>query len=239
MKTSRKISTRTTAKRQPQSSFSRDAQRSASGSAGRRTAGKVAITAAGRAPRRVAAKQRAAGQWGSQAPPKSNVSQRFPSNPRLELAISAMSAGSAPLIPKLRRNIGKAHQLLKSALRELSIALVGAKQMSELHHEFLGLTGPTDVLTFELGYDLRGRVTSGEIAICVPVARRQARTRGGKTEDEVLLYALHGLLHLCGYDDRTELDFQAMHRREDRILAELGIGPVFDTAPGRSLPGAK
>jgi rRNA maturation RNase YbeY len=200
--------------------------------------GNVVKSAVGRAPLRVAAKQRLAGQWGSQAPPEPNASRRFPSISRLELAISAMSAGSTPLIPNLRRSLGKAHRLLKSPLRELSIALVGAKQMSELHHEFLGLTGPTDVLTFELDHDSRGRITSGEIAICVPVARRQARARGGKTEHEVLLYALHGLLHLCGYDDRTESGFQAMHRREDHILAELGIGPVFNPAPDRSLSGA-
>jgi probable rRNA maturation factor len=164
--------------------------------------------------------------------------QRIPPAERLELAISAASAASAPLVPMLRRQLQRAYRLLNPPLKELSVALVGDKQMSELHHEFLGLTGPTDVLTFELEHDSCGRVTSGEIAICVPVARRQARLRGGRAEHEVLLYALHGLLHLCGFDDRTESGFHAMHRREDHILAALGIGPVFNPAPVRSLPGA-
>jgi probable rRNA maturation factor len=118
-----------------------------------------------------------------------------------------------------------------SSLKELSIALLGDPQMSELHHDFLGILGPTDVLTFELDTDSHGRVTSGEIAICVPEARRQARRRGGKIEREILLYAIHGMLHLAGFDDRTDRGFQLMHRREDQILIALGVGPVFGSAP--------
>ncbi|MGN6726072.1 MAG: rRNA maturation RNAse YbeY, partial [Tepidisphaeraceae bacterium] len=44
---------------------------------------------------------------------------------------------------------------------------------------------------------------------------------------ELLLYALHGVLHLSGYDDRTESDHRRMHRREDQILHRIGIGPLF------------
>ena len=44
---------------------------------------------------------------------------------------------------------------------------------------------------------------------------------------EVLLYALHGMLHLCGFDDRTAKDFAVMHEREDDILKKLGVGRVF------------
>jgi probable rRNA maturation factor len=156
----------------------------------------------------------------------------------LDLNISATSPAAARLAPMLRRNLLKAHQLLKSPLRDLSVALVCDSRMGELHHEFLGITGPTDVLTFELEQDSRGRVTSGEIVVCVPVARRQVKRRGGSFEHEVLLYALHGLLHLCGFDDRTDSDYQVMHRREDHILAALGIGPVFNSPPAVGRPGA-
>ncbi len=48
-----------------------------------------------------------------------------------------------------------------------------------------------------------------------------------RERNEVLLYALHGMLHLSGFDDRTDADFRKMHRMEDRLLARLGIGPVF------------
>jgi probable rRNA maturation factor len=96
-----------------------------------------------------------------------------------------------------------------------------------LHEEFMGVAGPTDVLTFELDHDARGRVVAGEVVVCVPYARREARRRGVAVEKELLLYALHGMLHLCGFDDRTDRDFAIMHRREDEILKKLGVGAVF------------
>jgi hypothetical protein len=47
----------------------------------------------------------------------------------------------------------------------------------------------------------------------------------------LLLYGLHGMLHLCGFDDRTERAFRAMHAKEDEILTRLGVGPVFRPTP--------
>jgi probable rRNA maturation factor len=123
-------------------------------------------------------------------------------------------------------------------LREVSIALVDDGQMAELHAQFLGIAGPTDVLTFELEHDKQKRVIAGEIVICIPEARRQARAAAVKTGDEVLLYAIHGMLHLSGFDDRTERGFCAMHRREDQILTALGVGPVFNRPhPSRTRRG--
>lgn len=54
-----------------------------------------------------------------------------------------------------------------------------------------------------------------------------ARRLGHPMAHELLLYALHGLLHLSGFDDRTDSEFAAMHAREDEILTRLGVGPVF------------
>jgi probable rRNA maturation factor len=71
----------------------------------------------------------------------------------------------------------------------------------------------------------------GEVVVCVPHARREARSRGTDPQDELLLYALHGVLHLSGHDDTTPRGYRRMHRLEDRILREIGVGPVFDPAP--------
>ena len=117
--------------------------------------------------------------------------------------------------------------MLRPPLAELSLALVGDAKMSALHEQFMGIAGPTDVLTFPLDEDARGRVTAGEVVVCVPEARRRAKTEGTDLRREALLYALHGMLHLCGYDDRTPADFARMHRAEDRILAQIGVGAVF------------
>jgi probable rRNA maturation factor len=136
--------------------------------------------------------------------------------------------------PYVKRNLIRAHAILRPALREFSLALVGDRRMAELHREFMDLPGSTDVLTFELDHDPRGRVTAGEVVVCVPYAIREARRRRVPAKNELLLYALHGMLHLCGYDDRTDRDFATMHRREDEILNQLGVGPVFAPTPARS-----
>lgn len=130
-------------------------------------------------------------------------------------------------VPFLRRHLLAAHGLLRPALRELSLALVGDNPMSLLHKRFMNIEGPTDVLTFPLDFDAAGRVTAGEVVICVPEAARQARLRGIEVREELLLYALHGMLHLSGFDDRTDTGFRQMHRKEDDILGCLGLGPVF------------
>jgi probable rRNA maturation factor len=105
--------------------------------------------------------------------------------------------------------------------------------MSRLHQQFMGIRGPTDVLTFELDYDSRGRVTAGEVVVNLAEARRRSSGSGVPVRPELLLYAIHGMLHLCGFDDRTDPAFRKMHRTEDDILTRLGFGPVFrkPTAP--------
>jgi rRNA maturation RNase YbeY len=145
--------------------------------------------------------------------------------PPLLLDISAASARDH--VPFLRRQIRLAHGLLRPVLRELSIALVGDRKMSRLHQQFLQVSGTTDVLTFPLETDRHGRPISGAIAVCVSEARRQATRRKIALRNELLLYALHGLLHLCGFDDRTDADFRKMHHMEDKLLRKLGIGAVF------------
>jgi probable rRNA maturation factor len=143
----------------------------------------------------------------------------------LRLQISAEQGDR--FTPYLRRHLRAAHAILRPELRELSLAMVGDATMVSLHEEFLGIPGPTDVLTFELEHDSRGRVISGEVVICVPEARRQAKKRRSPVERELLLYALHGMLHLIGFDDRTDVGYRKMHEKEDEVLTELGAGPVF------------
>ena len=55
----------------------------------------------------------------------------------------------------------------------------------------------------------------------------QKSSREDSIEQELLLYALHGVLHCAGFDDRTNDDFEAMHVEEDRILTAIGVGPTF------------
>jgi probable rRNA maturation factor len=106
--------------------------------------------------------------------------------------------------------------------------------MTALHRRFMQINAPTDVMTFELEHDRRGRPMGGEVIVCVSEARRIAGPSRRAIRRELLLYSLHGMLHLSGFDDRTDRDFQRMHRMEDKLLEQLGIGAVFDHSPMRA-----
>jgi rRNA maturation RNase YbeY len=132
-----------------------------------------------------------------------------------------------------RRHLLAAHRVLHPPLCELSIAFVGDARMSELHERFMNISGPTDVLTFPLEQNNRGQITSGEVVVCIPQAKRQSKLRSIPVQREVLLYALHGMLHLCGFDDRTPAEFKKMHAMEDKILSRIGVGATFKHSPRR------
>ena len=153
-----------------------------------------------------------------------------PRQPKSHAAFS-LAATSVPggreYLPFLKRQLLASHAYLNAPLIDLSVAIVGAKQMGALHLKFMGDPTPTDVLTFDLDHNHAGKVTHGEVIVCMGVARAEARRRGIAVEHELLLYALHGMLHLCGFDDRTTATYRRMHRMEDRILTHLGIGTVF------------
>lgn len=97
--------------------------------------------------------------------------------------------------------------------------------MARLHADHSGDPTPTDVLTFDLGCDSRRGHIDGEIIVCADVAYAAARRRGALAE--LVLYVVHGVLHLAGHDDHADAAYRRMHRREDEILTALGWGPVF------------
>src|SRR5437588_6386463 len=90
------------------------------------------------------------------------------------------------------------------------VAIISDRQMVRLHQRFSGIAGPTDVLSFH----------HGEIVISAETARRQARAFGSTTENELRLYIVHGLLHLCGFDDTSPRARAAMYQAQDQLLSD-------------------
>jgi len=117
-------------------------------------------------------------------------------------------------------------QLAGVADGQLAIAVVDDDQMASMHERYCDRAGTTDVLTFDLR-DQPDRPIQGDLVLCMDQARRQAGQRGHDTRLELLLYAVHGLMHLLGEDDHDEAGYQKMHRREDELLTRAGLGPVF------------
>jgi len=86
--------------------------------------------------------------------------------------------------------------------------------MARVHGDFLGDPTETDVITFPYG----------EILICPAVAKDRAAEYGVEVNQEVLLYALHGLLHLAGYDDTTLGLAKEMAAAQGRLLKQVLAG---------------
>jgi len=93
---------------------------------------------------------------------------------------------------------------------DVEITLLGEAAIAKVHGEFLDDPTPTDVITFE----------HGEILIGVPIAAANARKFRHPADHEVALCAIHGLLHLLGYDDLSEKERVIMHARQEEILKE-------------------
>jgi probable rRNA maturation factor len=103
----------------------------------------------------------------------------------------------------------------------ISIALVDNAAIQVVNRTHLGHDWPTDVISFPLS-ERDDPVLAGELVVSTELARDAAQTLGRASEDELALYVVHGLLHLCGYDDHDDADIQAMRRRESEILALAG-----------------
>ena len=111
---------------------------------------------------------------------------------------------------------------LPSGSATISVAVVSDRRIASLNETYLNHPGPTDVLSFDLG---DGPV-DGEVVISLDTARRESQARGHSLAAELLLYAVHGTLHLLGFDDRTKADARRMRSEQERILTGLGFSSI-------------
>jgi len=132
--------------------------------------------------------------------------------PRLRVSVTDRTGRPVP-------SHGLASWLVRSAPASargtVAIALVTDAAMQRLNRDFRGKNHSTDVLSFP------GDPPLGDIAIAVPTARRQAREMGHSLRVELRVLALHGLLHLLGYDHET--DRGQMHRAEEKLRRRSGL----------------
>jgi len=132
----------------------------------------------------------------------------------LQRTISVNAAGLEKFAAKAVRHclqVRKRKQTDLSKLPKIFVWLISDRRMSQLHRQFLGETGPTDVLTFQ----------HGEIFISVETAKRHAHGFGNSLGRELQLYIVHGLLHLHGLDDRTQSGARKMKKAQEKILSDF------------------
>ena len=140
----------------------------------------------------------------------------------------------------LKGHKGRVTEALRYLLRQeaiadctLSVTLVDDARIREINERFGGHDEPTDVISFDLSEGAAAEGPSGEIVVSGERAAAEAAERGSDPVGELLLYAVHGLLHLIGYNDQAPGQAQKMHARENEILTALGYPDVFGGPDGR------
>lgn len=110
---------------------------------------------------------------------------------------------------------------------EIGIVLVDDRRIAAVHRRWMGVPGPTDVITFDLSAGAFGAagadVLAGDIVVSTETARRSALAVGWTPRQELAYYIVHGILHLRGYDDQTPADRRAMRRRERSLMRACGL----------------
>ena len=103
---------------------------------------------------------------------------------------------------------------------QVDLAVVGHHEMVRLNRRHAGHTGTTDVLSFDLSDDGDEAVTA-QVIVCGDVAVKAGPVHGNRPQQELMLYVIHGLLHLSGYDDKAARARTAMHARQEELLGEF------------------
>jgi len=126
----------------------------------------------------------------------------------------------------LYRKLEEALELLGVPDKTFDLYLVNDRRIAEINFRYLGRSGPTNVISFSLWERRRpaGHPHLGEIFISVETARREAREYGLPVRDYLLALALHGLLHLLGYDHERGLYAPALMARKEAWLLEKLLG---------------
>ena len=108
---------------------------------------------------------------------------------------------------------------------KVTFAFVDNPHIHRLNKQYLDHDEPTDVLTFP--YSNPGaKKLEGEVVIGYEVAKENAADRGHAVGLELLLYVIHGCLHLCGYTDTDDRSAAEMRRKERNYLSRLGLPDI-------------
>jgi probable rRNA maturation factor len=104
---------------------------------------------------------------------------------------------------------------------EVAVVLTTDQRLRDLHREFMGIDSETDVMTFPSDPIEGESESGGDIVISVDRAAEQGSEFGHSREQEVEYLIIHGLLHLCGWNDRDDNDRETMLERQDDLLTRF------------------
>ena len=120
---------------------------------------------------------------------------------------------------------------------EVDVNIIDDEQIHELNRMYRNVDRPTDVLSFALDedggepklLDEKGIHLLGDVLISAQTAKKQADEFGHGLTREIVYLAVHGFLHLLGYDHMVESDKRVMRNKEEEILREINLSEEFFT----------
>lgn len=104
----------------------------------------------------------------------------------------------------------------------VEVAFVDEKMIRPINKEHLGHDYVTDIITFSYG-DRDKKSLEGTLYCCAPQIKKQAKENNQSVKKEFFRIVIHGFLHLCGYNDKTESQKKKMKKRENFYLSELSL----------------
>jgi probable rRNA maturation factor len=144
-------------------------------------------------------------------------------NPRLVIDIADEQSALTVDPENIRLAVARILEESRIERTRISVALVDDQTIHELNRRYLRHDRATDVLSFVLERSLE--YLDGQIVVSTETAQEQAARYGWSPDDELLLYVIHGALHLVGYDDATPESRVAMRERENAALRFFGLKP--------------
>jgi probable rRNA maturation factor len=134
----------------------------------------------------------------------------------------------------LERVVRRAVGAIGAEAAEITVLVVDDRRIAALHDRWMGIPGPTDVLTFDLSAG-EPRGLAGDIVASAETARRVGRELDWQPRQELAYYVVHGLLHLAGEDDGTPGERRRMRRRERAVMVAAGL-PAPPRRPRKPAP---
>lgn len=123
---------------------------------------------------------------------------------------------------RIERAAGRVLRLLGFSRADISIHCIGETKMRRLNRIFRGKDCPTDVLSFgDFGSPKKGYADLGDVFLCIPYIRRQARRCLVSYEEELFRMCIHGILHALGYDHDTKKKAAVIFELQEKFLKKF------------------
>ena len=140
----------------------------------------------------------------------------------------ALEAAVARLPPRLQGIAARA---------EITLLLTSDAVVRQLNHDFRGMNKPTNVLSFPQHNPVqlvkipkgKGKIPIGDVALAYQYTVKEADLQCKDRRNHVIHLAVHGFLHLLGYDHGSDKEAAAMEKLERRIMADLGLPDPYAT----------